>query len=537
MIDKHYKFLYDISKSLHQQQLDIDKTLQVLVSGTGKAMNVEQGCLITFEDYKTVENVYIIGAADTPQNRNREMWDKLLKHGLVGYVYHSDRIVVVRNIQTDPRWPVLPEAPIVPSTGSAVGLPLGRGKQIYGVLMFFHATVDYFNKQQQEFLKEVASVASASIANARDLRAARTNDTRYQSVFEHAPVPIILTDRDGTIDDANQQASSYLGFSRKVLIGLPIHDINNFSIKDLDLGSLSVGEEKSFRTNIYDIDGNGIPTLIRIRHLRLDGRNVLEWLLQDISVQIELEDLRRDLTSMVYHDLRGPLSSMHVAVHKLADLLQKHENPAVLKMLQLGLRGTQRMQRMIDSLLDIQRMEEGNTILNRQPAEMHPVLLDALQLVQPLAHEANQTLEMDISRIPITMLDIDMITRVVINLVENAVKYTPDGGKIYLSALEKEGVITISIRDTGPGIPETMLRQVFDKFSRVNHVGAPKGVGLGLAFCRLAIEAHNGKIWVESDGKSGSTFKFTLPIIEPPKPETESKAGNESETQEMAASA
>ncbi|MDQ7034595.1 MAG: GAF domain-containing protein [Anaerolineae bacterium] len=305
MIDKHHKFLYHIAKSLHQQQLDIDRTLQVLVSGTGQAIAVEQGCLITFEDHNTVDNVYILGAADTPENRNREMWGKLLKHGLVGYVYHSDRIVVVRNIQTDPRWPELPEAPIVPLSGSAVGLPLGRGKQIYGVLMFFHPQVDFFTKQQQDFLKEVGEMASASIANARDLRAARTNDIRYQSVFEHAPVPIVLTDTDGMIEDANQQASIYLGFSRKVLIGVPIGDINNFSGEELNMENLPVGEEKSFRTTIYDIDGKGIPTLVRIRHLRLDGRNVLEWLLQDISIQIELEDLRRDLTAMVYHDLRG----------------------------------------------------------------------------------------------------------------------------------------------------------------------------------------------------------------------------------------
>jgi K+-sensing histidine kinase KdpD len=226
-----------------------------------------------------------------------------------------------------------------------------------------------------------------------------------------------------------------------------------------------------------------------------------------MSVQIELEDLRRDLTSMVYHDLRGPLTNMHVSIHKLAEVLQKHENPAVLKMLQMGLRGTQRMQRMIDSLLDIQRMEEGNTILNRQPAEIHPVLLDAIQLVQPLAQEAGQTLEMDISRLPLTMLDADMITRVVVNLIENAIKYTPDGGKIYLSATMKDTVITVSVKDTGPGIPEAMLRQVFDKFSRVQHVG----------------------------GKNGSCFNFTLPIVAPS--DTTQKSGTEAVTQEMAASA
>ena len=516
MIDQHYKLLYDISKSLHQQQLDINRTLQVLVSRVGQAIGVEQGCLITFEDHKTIEQVYILGAADTPENRDRTMWQKLLQHGIVGHIYHSDRIVIVRNIQTDPRWPDLPDSQIVPSTGSVIGLPLGHDKKTFAVLLYFNPQVDFFTKEQQAFLHEVGELASPAIANTRDLRAARTNDTRYQSVFEHAPVPIILTDIDGKIEDANFQASEYLGFSRKVLIRLTIQEFNNFSIDNLDVENFSLGDEKSFRTIIYDIDGNEIPTLVRIRYLRLDGRNVLEWLLQDISFQVELERLRRDLTSMVYHDLRGPLTNMHVSVNKLASVLQRHDNPAVLKMLQLGLRSTQRMERMVDSLLDIQRLEEGTSILTREPSEMHPVFLDAVQLVQPLAHEANQTLEMDISRIPITMLDADMITRVVINLVENAIKYTPDGGTIYLTAKHDDHTMSVSVRDTGPGIPEEMLRQVFDKFSRVKHVGAPKGVGLGLAFCRLAIEAHDGKIWVESDGEHGSTFNFTLPLIAPP---------------------
>jgi signal transduction histidine kinase len=225
---------------------------------------------------------------------------------------------------------------------------------------------------------------------------------------------------------------------------------------------------------------------------------------------------------------------MHVAVHKLADVLQKNENPAVLKMLQLGLRSTQRLQRMIDSLLDIQRLEEGNSMLNRQPTEMRPLLLDAVQLVQPLAQEANQLLELDIRDMPVVRLDADMITRVVINLIENAVKYTPDNGKIVLAGAKVQETITISITDSGPGIPPDMLGQIFDKFSRVKHEGAPKGVGLGLAFCRLAVEAHGGRIWVESDGVQGSCFKFTLPATSVD--DSTDKTPSETETQEMAAS-
>jgi signal transduction histidine kinase len=156
------------------------------------------------------------------------------------------------------------------------------------------------------------------------------------------------------------------------------------------------------------------------------------------------------------------------------------------------------------------------------------MMADALQLVQPIGEEADVKLELDVTKLPPALMDIDMITRVVINLTENGIKYTPKGGQIWLSAKQVDNMVEISVRDTGPGIPEEMRVRVFDKFSRVKYKDAPKGVGLGLAFCRLAVEAHGGKIWVESDGTNGSDFKFTLPIETSREPEKEDAAKNAS---------
>jgi signal transduction histidine kinase len=108
-----------------------------------------------------------------------------------------------------------------------------------------------------------------------------------------------------------------------------------------------------------------------------------------------------------------------------------------------------------------------------------------------------------------------MMMRVVINLLQNAIKYPPDGGAIKLSANRDGEAVLISVSDSGPGIPPHLQKQIFDKYSRIKYRDAPKGMGLGLAFCRLAVEAHQGRIWVESDGKLGSTFHFTLPAAHP----------------------
>lgn len=530
----HYRTLYEIAKSLHQQNLSVQRTLQTLLAKTGEAVNVTNACLITFQTPNEIDHVYILGAEDTPENRDRDLWNTLHKHGLVGYVYHSDRSVVIRNIQTDPRWPSLPNVNFLPDTGSAVGLLLGRGTNVFGVLLMVHPQVDYFTKDRLDLLNEIARMASDALGNAHELQLVRTGDTRYQAVFEHTPVPVVLTDTTGTIEDANFKACEYLGFGRGVLQGIPIHDIN--IVTSEEFVSLSTDEEKFIRTSIYDIDGQEIPTVVRARRIRINERTYIEWILQDVSIQMELEQLRKDLAAMVYHDLRGPIGNIHNTINGLEKILQDHENPTVLKLLKYGQRSTQQVSRLIESLLDIQRLEEGDPVHDKRPTELHVMMTDALQLVQPMAEDYGVQLELDVTKLPPALMDVNMITRVVINLIENGIKYTPRNGQIWLSAKQIHDKVEISVRDTGPGIPPEMGARVFDKFSRVKYKNAPKGIGLGLAFCRLAIEAHEGTIWVESDGKNGSNFKFTLPIEitqDPQKKESES----DEEQKQYAASA
>lgn len=513
----HYQVLYDIAKGLHDAHLDMNQSLQLLPGRVGEALGATYSCLMTFAETGQMEHIYIPGEKlDSPAN-DAQKWMQFYRHGFIGYVYHSERSIAIRNIASDPRWSVTGDLNFLPQNGSAIGIPLKYNHTIHAVMLFIHPEIDYFGEDALEFLQEVSELTSTAFAsiyrNAQQEKSVQ--DTRYYAIFEHTPVPVVLTDSRGLITDANHKACEFLGFQRVVLRGIPLQDVNLVSVDEIK--DIADDEEKYFPANTYDIDGNAIPTLIRARRIELDGNSYIEWILQDMSVQMELEQLRRDLTAMVYHDLRGPMGSIHMAIIKLAELLQGHDNPAVLKILQLGLRSTQQVSRLVEALLDIQRLESGSTILNKQAAEVHVFLTDAFQLVMPIADHAGITVELDIARLPEVLIDTDMITRVVINLMENAVKYTPSGSHITLrSEMVNDNTVQITVSDTGPGIPETMLDSIFNKFSRVKYQDAPKGVGLGLAFCRLAVEAHGGRIRVESDGKSGSDFIFTLPLEDIP---------------------
>lgn len=521
--------LYRIARELHDQDLNIKAILQTVLSMTGEAIQARHGCMITFNTDDSIDEAFILGGAENGDTE-RKLWNMLITRGLIGFVHHGRRTIIVRDLRTDPRWPQLPDTSYIPRTGSAIGLPLQKNNHLYGVMILVHREVDYFNREMVDMLEAVANIASSAIGNAAEFNNAHAVKERYEWLFNDSIVPIILTDLSGTIIDANRQARKFLGYETDKLKHLDITAIHRMGTGPIGTNrfeSLQMGKEIEFRTTAWRADGQDVPVSVRARRLTFEDQDLIEWVEQDISANLELEQLRADLAAMVYHDLRGPLHTVNSSLSMLGRLLVNSDNNAVLNFIQVGMRSTRQLSRMVESLLDIQRLEEGRAVLDRKTTSLHSVLANAAELVQPLATEAKQRLSFKLEDdLPLIKIDGDMILRVVTNLMENAVKYTPEGGTITLGAQVLEDTVRISISDSGPGIPKNMQRQIFDKFSRVKYSDVPKGVGLGLAFCRLAVEAHNGRIWVESDVGSGSNFIFSLPLEAQPIAKTASASAD-----------
>lgn len=253
--------------------------------------------------------------------------------------------------------------------------------------------------------------------------------------------------------------------------------------------------------------------LAKLQATEAHTRRLYEKAQQDHVEHMRLEQMRRDLTAMVYHDLRGPLQNVGASLSGLERVLATDEQAVVDELLRVGSQSLRRLTRMVKSLLDIERLEEGRAIVARRSTKLHNLVSDALELVYPLAREAEQLLVLDLdANLPVVSVDADMILRVLTNLIENAIKHTPTGGKITVSAGITADVIRISVTDTGPGVPLHFHEEIFDKYFRIKYVNAPNGVGLGLAFCRLAVEAHGGAISVANGTSGGAVFSFTLPI-------------------------
>jgi signal transduction histidine kinase len=228
----------------------------------------------------------------------------------------------------------------------------------------------------------------------------------------------------------------------------------------------------------------------------------------------QLERLRDDLTHMIVHDLRTPLTSFLSGLQTLG--LIGDLNAVQEEILTGAVMGGQTLLGMINDLLDISKMESHSLVLEFDTLTASVLVQHAVRQVGSLAAEKNQTLHVeDLSYLPSFEGDEEKLLRTLVNLLSNAIKFTPIGGVITISAgLTEDGeALLFRVRDTGEGIPQEALERIFDKFGQVEtrQAGRKMSTGLGLTFCKLAIEAHGGSIRVESTLGQGSTFSFSIP--------------------------
>ncbi len=230
---------------------------------------------------------------------------------------------------------------------------------------------------------------------------------------------------------------------------------------------------------------------------------------------IELQRLREETSNFIIHDLRNPLGIVNGVIHLLGmvlpeDILDENQN-----LLDAAQAATSRMQLLVDSLLDVARLEAGQEQFTLAAVDLRPLMEKALERLSPtLALSEIQTVVNVAPDVPQVMVDEEKIDRLLTNLIDNAIKYTPDKGTITVAAERQNGAVTVSVNDTGPGIPPEERERIFQRFAQVaGDKPRRRGFGLGLTFCQLVVQGHGGEIWVEQgDNDIGSKFVFTLPL-------------------------
>ncbi len=342
---------------------------------------------------------------------------------------------------------------------------------------------------------------------------------RLDSVLKHMSDGVIATDRRGKIIIVNNRAVDLLGLNREEAVGKSIMKVLDLSKEFTFRQLLETNEDL-----ILHIDeGEGKADSILQGEFSVIQRDTgfisgVVCVLTDITEQEKVEQERRNFVSNVSHELRTPLTSVKSYTESLQDGAWKDPDIAP-QFLQVISTETERMIRMITDLLNLSRMDQGKLQLEREYVSMNDLfshILDRFDMV--LQSEAyrnkNYKIQRDLTQRTLWVdIDQDKVTQVIDNIMNNALKYSPDGGTITCRLMETHNSVVLSITDEGMGIPRKDLQHIFERFYRVDKARARSmgGTGLGLAISREVLMLHGGRIWATSVENKGSTFFISLP--------------------------
>ena len=494
--------------------LKLDDVLERILEQINHVLQVEMVALALIEP-RTQELVFRAGIG----KKGQEIVGMRLQpgQGIAGWVAQEGIGAVVPIAKEDQRYFPEFDRRLGFVTRAIACAPIRSQDEVIGVLEALNPLDGSFDDDALPVLTRIGSLAGTAISHAQLFERLEAAHQRYRELFEDSIEPILITDWEGCILESNRQA--------EVLTGLTNDELRAFKLEHLQIVNpevvgqffekLSSGETLSYEAMLTFNHGLEVPVQVYARKVHIDDIPYLQWILRDISERKNLDNLRNDLISMIYHDLRSPLANIVSSLDVIEAMLPPDADPSQRSLLKIAIRSTERIQRLTNSLLDLRRLEAGQPVTNQQFIPPASLSSDAVETVMPVLSNKNQTIAILIPEdIPPVWVDPDMIRRVLTNLLENAVKYTPAGSQISVGAQVLDGQVLMWVQDTGPGIPLSEQDRIFDKFTRLHGRSGPRGFGLGLAFCRLAVEAHGGRIWVESGPEIGACFKFTLPVVE-----------------------
>ncbi len=401
--------------------------------------------------------------------------------------------------------------PNLPHPESLIALALRHENRYYGVLWAAYSQQRVFSDADLRFISTLASQASLAVANIRLFLTVELNRRQLEAILNSTPDPVLVTDASNRLILANPAAGHAFGVS--IQLGeRPDFEktIRNEGLRDL-LQAAST-ERQSAEIGMPD----GKTYLAMASPMTAEGKTVGRvCILRDVTQLKEIDTLKSDFVSTVSHDLRSPLTLMrgYATMLEMAGSLNEQQKNYAHMIVQ----GVDNMAKLVNNLLDLGRIDFGVGM----QVESIPVL-DILERVtgslQIQAKQKKISLGVEIPKnLPHAVGgDAALLQQALYNLVENALKYTPEGGEVTIQIQTTLSELTFAVQDSGIGIPENDLPRLFEKFYRGTNreALAQRGTGLGLAIVKSIAERHGGKVWVESELGKGSTFYLQMPLLQ-----------------------
>lgn len=526
--------LDEISKAL-SEYIDLEKLLGAIQIQVTKLLNVNNFYVALIDPVD--QQIWYPLAVKNGLRQNwprRQLMDRLTDR----VILESKSILLPHHGEQELAQIGLPSSEDAPYAW--IGVPLITSHETIGCLALFSLTPEVeFTQDDLNLLNILSGQTSVAIEIALHNALLSSDITigrdRLTAVLNSVQDGIILLEPEGRITLLNEAVQALTGlpqseFIGKQLLELPPDVIQTFGYSEQELDGLL----ERIMDKKYEAVGNFTYKMVNrtperviersihpvVRHTENPGGWIL--LLRDITDEYQVKEARDLINETLVHDLRSPLSSTISALDVIQESIASGDPAGIVEpSIQIAQRSARRVLSMVESILEINRMESGRIELSLSDIVVKTLIRASIAELEPIAKEYRVSIEEDVpGDLPAVRLDQQIIHRVLNNLIDNALKHSPENSYITISVQRlEESEVEFKISDSGPGIPKHYHERIFERFVQVpGQPSRKRGSGLGLTYCRLAVEAHDGKIWVEDRHGGGSNFVFILPIDGPPEP-------------------
>ena len=377
-------------------------------------------------------------------------------------------------------------------------------------------TDDEIGELSREFNKMTERLRTYEQMNIQQLIAEKK---KSETIVENIADPVIVTDENGVLVLMNQAAAAVFDVRGADWQGKFVREVvgNQSWAEMLELGGTRRIEQEH-RDPLFAFTRNDLKLYFRPRQAHIvDEHGYIQGvvtLLQDVTRFKNLDRMKSEFIATVSHELRTPLTSLSMGIDILSQEVIGSVNQRQKDLLIAAKDDSERLRKLVKELLDLSKLESGKYEMKKEFVDFRRLVTDAVRPLSLPFEEKHIRLELTIpEHLPALSADSHQLAWVITNLLSNALRYTDTGGKVQLPAREEKQGLFVTVADTGHGISQENLETVFDKFVQVKSSTetTPGSVGLGLAIAREVVEAHGGRIWVESQVGIGSTFFFTIP--------------------------
>jgi PAS domain S-box-containing protein len=449
---------------------------------------------------------------------------------LAGQAWKDGKPVWLADLAASPLSPHIQSA-LRQEMVSGWAVPVRVGNKVLAVLEFYCHFQLREDREAMAAIETVASSLGQMLARSHERGRAEELYRQQEILLDSVADGICGVDRNGRVSFANPAAARLLCATAAELTGKPVHELlhgsaapNRKCAEDCALlnateqNKAAAGEDIIFRSN-----GTSFPAEYFLTPILDQGRSsgsVLSF--RDISQRYALDRLKDEFISTVSHELRTPLTSIRGALGLLSSGILGEVNDKAANLLRIALTNSDRLVRLINDILDLERIQSGREPLTFRPVQLAEIVQQAIDGMAPVAEAAGVQLLHDTTQVEISA-DPDRLLQVLTNLLSNAVKFSPPNSPVSVMMHPGATGVTLSVIDQGRGIPADKLEAVFGRFQQVDASDSRQkgGSGLGLAICRTIVLQHSGRIWAERNPVRGSTFRVFLPYKPSPVETTE----------------